>query len=198
MKTLEDEQYVVIKAYKFTVFEIWRDFNVLSYIACPRYPYIRVYRLYDKFAPDLLFSNIAKTYAKSDVFTTDELSRIIGQYATVTEDDGEIVCDWRNSLDKYSTLPGIRRLHYFIYTINSVTNSVVAKVRPLCYTGSFTNATIHVKAGRSLAENVIPDDTQNYSTLSKTRELTTTKMGHLKLMYRNFIPPDRCLPFVTV
>ena len=48
IKTFEDEQYVVIKAYKFTVFEIWRDFNVLSYIACPRYPYIRVYRLYDK------------------------------------------------------------------------------------------------------------------------------------------------------
>ena len=47
MKTLEDEQYIVIIAYKFTVFEIWRDFNVLSYIACPRYPYIRVYRLYD-------------------------------------------------------------------------------------------------------------------------------------------------------
>jgi len=47
MKTLEDEQYVVIKAYKFIVCEIWRDFNVLSYIASPRYPYIRVYRLYD-------------------------------------------------------------------------------------------------------------------------------------------------------
>ena len=29
MKTLEDEQYVVIKAYKFTVFEIWRDFKCL-------------------------------------------------------------------------------------------------------------------------------------------------------------------------
>ena len=51
MKTLEDEQYVVIKAYKFAVFEIWRDFNVLSYIACPRYPYIRVYRLYDIHIP---------------------------------------------------------------------------------------------------------------------------------------------------
>ena len=38
MKTLEDEQYVVIKAYKFTTFEIWRDFDVLSYIVCPRYP----------------------------------------------------------------------------------------------------------------------------------------------------------------
>jgi len=48
MKTLKDEHYVVIKAYKFTVFEIWRDFNALSYIVCPCYPYIRVYRLYDR------------------------------------------------------------------------------------------------------------------------------------------------------
>jgi len=36
-ETLEDERYVVIKAYKFTVSEILRS---LSYIACPRYPYI--------------------------------------------------------------------------------------------------------------------------------------------------------------
>ena len=43
----DDGLEVVIKAYKFTVLEIWRDFNVFSYIACPRYPYIRVYRLYD-------------------------------------------------------------------------------------------------------------------------------------------------------
>jgi len=37
----------VFQVYKFTVLEIWRDFNVLSYRACPRYPYIRVYQLYD-------------------------------------------------------------------------------------------------------------------------------------------------------
>jgi len=40
---LKDKQYVVIKTYKITIFEIRRDFNVLSYIACPHYPYIRVY-----------------------------------------------------------------------------------------------------------------------------------------------------------
>ena len=34
MKTLEDERYVVIKAYKCTVSEIWRDFFVLTCIAC--------------------------------------------------------------------------------------------------------------------------------------------------------------------
>jgi len=48
MKTLEDGWYVVINAYKYTVFEIWGDIFVLSYIACLRYPYIRVYRLYDR------------------------------------------------------------------------------------------------------------------------------------------------------
>ena len=31
MKTLEDERYVVIKAYKCTVSEIWRDSFVLAY-----------------------------------------------------------------------------------------------------------------------------------------------------------------------
>ena len=34
MKTPEDERYVVIKAYKCTVSEIWRDSFVLPYIAC--------------------------------------------------------------------------------------------------------------------------------------------------------------------
>ena len=47
MKTLEDERYVVIKAYKLTVFEILSNFFVLSYIACLCYPYIRVYQLCD-------------------------------------------------------------------------------------------------------------------------------------------------------
>ena len=41
MKTLEDERYVVIKVYKCTVSEIWRDFFVLAYIACTSYPYIQ-------------------------------------------------------------------------------------------------------------------------------------------------------------
>ena len=40
MKSLKDEWYIVIKAYKFTDFEILRDFFVLSYILCPNYPYI--------------------------------------------------------------------------------------------------------------------------------------------------------------
>ena len=47
MKTLEDEWYIVIMAYKLAVFDNLGDFLVLPYIACPRYPCISVYWLYD-------------------------------------------------------------------------------------------------------------------------------------------------------
>ena len=65
-----------------------------------------------KFASDL-FSNISQT-SRSDVFTTEELGEIVGRYASVVIDDGEKVYQWRNALEKYSALPGIRDLHDFI------------------------------------------------------------------------------------
>jgi len=40
MKTLKDEWYGVIMAYKLAVLEILRNLLVLAYIACPRYLYI--------------------------------------------------------------------------------------------------------------------------------------------------------------
>ena len=67
-----------------------------------------------KFSLDLLFSKIAQTYNRSDVFTTEELREIVARYATVVHGDGTIVCDWRNVLMKYSKLPAIRTLHDFI------------------------------------------------------------------------------------
>ena len=63
MKTLDNEWYVVIKAYQLTVLEILRIFFVLSYSACLRYPYIRVYRLYDnidKFHSKLVYVGLAQ------------------------------------------------------------------------------------------------------------------------------------------
>ena len=43
MKALEDEWYIVIKGYKFTIF--WEIF-VLPYTVCPTMPTYRVYWLY--------------------------------------------------------------------------------------------------------------------------------------------------------
>ena len=49
MKTLEDERYVVIKAYKCTVSEIWREiFLYWHVLRVRRIPTYRVYRLCDK------------------------------------------------------------------------------------------------------------------------------------------------------
>ena len=48
-----------------------------------------------KFVPDQLFSKIAKTCNKSDVFTTVELQNVVHQYAGVV---GNIVSDLRTKL----------------------------------------------------------------------------------------------------
>ena len=48
--------------------------------------------------------------------------------------------------------------------------------------------------GRDKNESVIPDPARhNYSCL---RPLTDSKLKHLKQMYRDLIPTDRCLSFL--
>ena len=151
-----------------------------------------------KFAPDLLFSKIAMSYNRNDVFTTQELAEIISQYASVTIDSGDIVCDWRSSMDKYSKLPGIRSLHDFIFTKNSAVDRVVAKVRKFCYGGTFEDAKIHVNSGRDTSECAIPDqESNNYRCLQKLRSLSDSKSKHLQQMYKDFISRDRWLPFLS-
>ena len=146
-----------------------------------------------KFSPDLLFSKVAKSYNRSDVFNTDELKDVISPFAEVIVDDGALVCAWRDILSKkYSKLPGIQKLHDFIYVKNPVTSRVVAKVRELCYTGSFEYSTGHVLSRVQPSSNAIPTiESQNYVVLKKTRELTDSKMKNLKQMYRDFIPRER-------
>lgn len=152
-----------------------------------------------KFSPDLLFSKVAQSYNRSDVFNTDELKDIISLYAEVIVDDGTIVGDWREVVSqKYSRLPGIQKLHDFIFVIHPVTSGVVVRVRELCYTGTFRLSTSHLLRGVDEHYNAFPDlQTQNYVTLAKTRALTESKMKHLHQMSRDFIPSERWLPFLS-
>lgn len=152
-----------------------------------------------KFSPDLLFSKVAKAYNRSDVFNTSELSHIIAPYSEVVVDNGALVADWRDVLSKkYSKLPGIQKLHDFIYVKNPVTSNVVAKVRHLCYTGSYENSTSHVLRSIDPCFNVIPDlGKQSYTALSKTRNLTDSKTKHLKQMYADYIAEDRWPEFLN-
>ena len=146
-----------------------------------------------KFSPDLLFSRISQTYNHSDVFNTEELQEIISTYAEVVVDEGVIICDWRSILTaKFSKLPGIQSLHDFVYVTNPVTGCVLARTRKLCHTGSFQNCTIHVLRGQDESESAIPDPvTGNYVNLGKIRQLTDSKLKHLKQMCRDIIPTER-------
>ena len=69
---------------------------------------------------------------------------------------------WRDNLSKYSKFPGIRSLHDFLFVKNSATEKVVSKVRKLCYTGSYTNSTIHLQNKRSIDENVLCTEDDSY------------------------------------
>ena len=68
-----------------------------------------------KFAPDRLFSRIAKSYNASDVYNIGELVAIADQYATATKEDGTRILKWRQELEKkYAELDGIRKFHDFV------------------------------------------------------------------------------------
>ena len=64
---------------------------------------------------DRLFSKIAMTYNRSDVFNVDDLVAIVGLHAHVETDVGQTVKQWRQQLgQKFTKLPGICSLHNFV------------------------------------------------------------------------------------
>ena len=80
-----------------------------------------------KFTPDL-FSQIAKSYYKTDVFNEDDLQLVAHQCSHVVIDHGGIVTMWREKVgEKYTSLLGIRELHDFV-TIAVPPNKIVLKV----------------------------------------------------------------------
>ena len=150
-----------------------------------------------KFHPDLLFSKIAQPFNRNDVFTTTDLQELVGRFADVVVDEGELVVDWRTPLSvKYTKYPGIRSQHDFVFTRNVATQEVFCKGRELCYTGAFAKATIHVAANQNVEDNVIPGPNDSYVALNKLRCLNGVKLGHLCQMFDNFIPASNHFPFL--
>ena len=143
-----------------------------------------------KFAPELLFSQIAKSYYKSDVFNESDLHHLVEQFSRVMTDDEGIVRMWREKVGgKYSNLPGIRDLHDFLTTAVPP-NKIVMKVLEKCYTGT------KVKKGFVSTDFCIPMVTDSYKARGNLRILTESKLGHLKQMYANFIPEEKCPDFI--
>ena len=149
-----------------------------------------------KFAPDLLFSHIAKSYYKCDVFNETDLQHLVEQFSLVVVDDGGIVRTWRETVgEKYSSLPGIRDLHDFV-AVAVPPDKVTMKVREKCYSGALRDSPTTVKKGFVSRDLCIPKVTDSYKARRKLRSLTDSKLGHLKQMYVNFIAEDKWPDFV--
>lgn len=87
------------------------------------------------FAPDRLFATIGSAYKVADVFTIGELKSLSAPSATTIIESGQNVLTWRDTLgEKYSDLPGVRKLHDFLF-IKAHTGQVVMKVREQCFNG---------------------------------------------------------------
>lgn len=149
-----------------------------------------------KFAPDILFSHIARSYYKSDVFNETDLRLIVEQFSTAVVDKGGIVRTWRENVgEKYTNLPGIRELHDFV-TVAVPPNKTVMKVRERCYAGPLQDSPTRVKKDFCTTDSCIPRVTDSYKEKGCLRSVPESKCGHLKQMYESFIPEDKWPDFV--
>ena len=123
-----------------------------------------------KFDVDRLFSVTAKSYNAADVFNSQELTQVMSQSENITAvlENGRLIQNWREKVTiKYSKLPGIRDLHDFVMVRSPETGSATMLVRDYCYGGAVQKSTMKINPGVSLESSVIPDEDQNYITLSK-------------------------------
>lgn len=145
-----------------------------------------------KFAPDRFFAKVAKAFASSDVFTTEELASLVSDYAAVTIDNGELVQTWRDKVgEKYTKLPGIRELHDFIVICHLSTNHAIMKVQEHCFEGTLQETPMKVAKGHLAMEIAIPcSAVDTYQQRNKVEKLSSTKAAHLQQMYANFVPEE--------
>lgn len=141
-----------------------------------------------KFAPDQMFSVLARAYYASDIFNEKQLRDVISRHAAVVMDNGKIVRSWREVVgEKYSNLPGIRDLHDFL-ALCSPGHNAVMKVRETCYTGTLRDTPMKITDELRVA---LPTVNHSYHALKRVKELSDNKKMDLRQMCTNFIQREQ-------
>ena len=86
--------------------------------------------------------------------------------------------------------PGIRELHDFLALNNPGTDAEM-KVCEKRYTGTLKNTPMKLMKGMNPADRAIPGVNLSYAAKGLVKELSDSKLTHLRQMCRNFIPQDR-------
>ena len=155
-----------------------------------KFDYVRLLFLvpgHTKFSPDRLFSSIAHTYNKSDVFNIDELQSLCSLHATSVVEDGSAIFVWRAFIDrKYGDVPGIRKLHDI--KLFSFNDHIKFLARKCCWDDSFTYSSMHLATKSD--QQIQPSSLPSYFD-TKRSGLSEQKMSHMKTMYDKWIAPER-------
>jgi hypothetical protein len=135
-----------------------------------------------KFAPDRLFSITGSAYKSSDVFNINDLNQICGLAASSTFiEDGSGLQNWRDFLgEKYSALPGVRKLHDFLI-VRMHDDKVMMKVRERIFGGVWTSSPLRV------VNPTVQLALTSYG--SNRHPLSKEKLTNMALMYDKYIPP---------
>ena len=142
-----------------------------------------------KFAPDQLFSVMARYFYASDIFNERELIEVMERHATVKFDSGRIVSRWREIVSKkYSYFPGIRDLHDFVALRNAGGNATMM-VRKKCYNGMLKH-TMSIRKGLGPQDRALPGVSESYFAKGWVK-FSESKQTHLNQMNINFIPESR-------
>ena len=137
-----------------------------------------------KFDPDRLFSTIGSAYKCEDTFNIDDLKRLCNLGATNSHIvKGGDIFQWRELLgDKYTNLPGVRKLHDFLI-VRTHDGEVVMKVRENIYGGAWSDSPLKL-----VDPSLGGAPTETYA--GHERQLSKEKMANMAVMYDKFIPPS--------
>ena len=134
-----------------------------------------------KFAPDHLFSSIAKTFYNSDVFCIEMLHQITQQYTTSLIFTSRLMQHWKAALEqKYTAIPGITEMHDIVVSKLRLGKTTVTHGR-VCFNGGYT--ALH---------NYKFNAEQPLSDLSAYEpvQLSAEKVRQLSEQYRRYVKQD--------
>lgn len=153
-----------------------------------------------KFAPDLLFSQIASRFNITDVFKSEELRQVVRScQATPVELPPTDMRIWKDDLAlKYVAIPNITSGNYFVLSSTEDSNvqlQVKRSVLDEAYAPAFRNQSTSLKIlkrGQSLAHSAIPNVEKSADSLpSIGNELSRSNLQNISEMYSSFTAKDR-------
>lgn len=131
-----------------------------------------------KFDIDHLFSVTAKSYNSAYVFKHSRISSNFGavwKYHCCVR-GWSLILNWREKVAvKYSKLPGIYDLHYFIIVRSPDTGSATMLVHDHCYGGSACKSTMKLNSDVSSESSAIPCEDENYHHTKQNKEFNSNQ-----------------------